>query len=233
MGGGYVLDFSDRTMGEFFRDDIGINIYAEKFNYGSGSKANRMRGFWFKAGDKIVAGSILRLIEYIESQILIDNLSRDDFPEERINAGKEIAEKLLGKKIKAVESKSRAVFKNGNINITLQKDVFDHVQKLLNSGHYFNAVEEAYKIVRQKLKDITNKEKAHEAFTEINLEKIFGHKPRNEAEKDFFEGVKFLHMSIQFLRNEKAHTPAKDIDKNLAIHYISLASLAYDLITRK
>ncbi|MFH0947371.1 MAG: TIGR02391 family protein, partial [Elusimicrobiota bacterium] len=54
-----------------------------------------------------------------------------------------------------------------------------------------------------------------------------------EGEKDFFEGVKFLHMSIQFLRNEKAHTPAQDLDKNLAIHYISLASLAYDLITRK
>jgi len=58
-------------------------------------------------------------------------------------------------------------------------------------------------------------------------------KAQNEAEKDFYEGVKFLHMSIQFLRNEKAHTPAKDLDKNLAIHYISLASLAYDLITRK
>ena len=39
-------------------------------------------------------------------------------------------------------------------------------------------------------------------------------------------------MAIQNLRNEKAHTPAKSIDKNLAIHYIVLASLAYDLIDR-
>ena len=39
-------------------------------------------------------------------------------------------------------------------------------------------------------------------------------------------------MAIQNLRNEKAHTPAKEIDKNLAIHYIALASLAYDLIAR-
>lgn len=37
-------------------------------------------------------------------------------------------------------------------------------------------------------------------------------------------------MAIQFLRNEKAHTPAKKLDNNLAIHYIALASLAYDLI---
>mgnify|MGYP001619194306 FL=1 len=49
MGGGYVLNFSDRTMGEFFRDDVGIDIYNKKYNYASGSKANRLRGFWLVA----------------------------------------------------------------------------------------------------------------------------------------------------------------------------------------
>src|SRR3989344_4721991 len=232
MGGGYVLNFSDRTMGEFFRDDIGLDIYNQKYNHASGSKANRLRGLWTKADDKIVGKSISKLIEYIENQILLDNLKQADFPANRMSAAKEIAAKLLVTKARE-ETKSQATFKNGNISITLQKEVFDHVQKLLNSGHYFNAVEEAYKIVREKLKDITGKEKAHEAFAELNQEKIFGRKPKNEAEKNFFEGLKFLHMSIQFLRNEKAHTPAQDLDKNLAIHYISLASLAYDLITRK
>lgn len=233
MGGGYVLNFSDRTMGEFFRDDVGINIYVEKYNYASGSKANRLRGLWLKADNKIVGKSILKLIEYIESQILIESLNKADFPAERIRAGKELAEKLLGKNIEAVESESKATFKKGNITITLQKDIFNHVQKLLNDGHYFNAVEEAYKIVRRKLKDITGKEKATDAFSSLNYERIFGHQAIDDVEKDFFDGVKFLHMSIQFLRNEKAHTPARDLDKNLAIHYISLASLAYDLITRK
>jgi len=233
MTGGYVLNFSDRTMGEFFRDDIGIDIYAKKYNYASGSKANRLRGFWLNADNTIVAKTILKLIEYIENQILLNNLKREDFPIDRINKSKEIAEKLLGGKIEKKENKSKATFKNGNINITLQKAIFDHVQKLLNDGHYFNAVEEAYKIVRKKLKDTTGKERATDAFSDSNYEKIFGHLPADEVEKDFFEGVKFLHMSIQFLRNEKAHTPALEIDKNLAIHYISLASLAYDLITRK
>ena len=232
MGGGYVLNFSDRTMGEFFRDDIGLDIYNQKYNYASGSKANRLRGLWTKADDKIVGKSISKLIEYIENQILLDNLKQADFPANRMSAAKEIAAKLLGTKARE-ETKSQATFKNGNISITLQKEVFDHVQKLLNSGHYFNAVEEAYKIVREKLKDITGKEKATDAFSNSNYEKIFGHQSQNDAEKDFFEGVKFLHMAIQFLRNEKAHTPARDLDKNLAIHYISLASLAYDLITRK
>lgn len=230
MGGGYVLNFSDRTIKVFFRDDVGVNIYSSKYDYGSGSKANRMRGFWINADDKLVGKSIRKLIDYIENQILIDSLNRSEFPKERIRAGLMIAERLQGKSV--TEAKPRATFKNGNINISLQKEIFDHVQKLLDDGHYFNAVEEAYKIVRQKLKSITGKERAHEAFAESNIKKIFGHSPQNESEKDFFDGVKFLHMSIQYLRNEKAHIPAQAMDKNLAIHYIVLASLAYDLISR-
>jgi len=233
MGGGYVLNFSDRTLGEFFRDDVGVDIYSKKYNYASGSKANRLRGFWLKADDKTVGKAINKLLEYIKSQILIENLQKTDFPEDRIRAAEEIVKKLSGKKTGKKENKSQATFKDGNINILLQKDIFDHVQKLLNDGHYFNAVEEAYKIVRKKLKDVSGKEKATDAFSSANYDRIFGRKPINDAERDFFEGVKFLHMAIQFLRNEKAHTPARDLDKNLAIHYIALASLAYDLINRK
>jgi uncharacterized protein (TIGR02391 family) len=127
---------------------------------------------------------------------------------------------------------TEANIQDNNINIVLKKEVFSHVKDLLNDKHYYNAVEESYKVVREKLREITGKEKAHEAFKKENYLKIFGHNAKNEAEKDFFEGVKFLHMAIQNLRNEKAHTPAGPIDKNLAIHYIVLASLAYDLINR-
>ncbi len=233
MEGGYVLNFDNRTMGEFFRDDLDINIYDKKYDYASGSKANRLRGFWLKEDDKTVGQSILKLIEYIESQITLENLERENFPVDRVEMSKQIAERLLGKKLDKEKNKSQATYKDGNINIKLQKDIFDHVQKLLNDGHYFNAVEEAYKIVRKKLKQITGKEKATDAFNKSNYRKIFGHLPVDDAKEDFFEGVKFLHMAIQFLRNEKAHTPASELDKNLAIHYIALASLAYDLITRK
>lgn len=232
MGGGFVLKFSDRTMAEFFDDDLSINIYDEKYNYASGSKANRMRGFWKVADNKTVGRSILKLIEYIEAQILIGELENNDFPRDRTNAGKNIGNKLLSKFTDKNEIKTEAEITDGNINIILQKDVFFHVQELLQNEHYFNAVEEAYKIARHKLKEITGKEKAHEAFNVKNYSTIFGHEAKDAVEANFFEGVKFLHMAIQKLRNEKAHTPAHKIDKNLAIHYIVLASLAYDLIDR-
>lgn len=43
---GYVLNFSNRTFAEFFLDSFGIDIYDTKYDYASGSKANRMRAFW-------------------------------------------------------------------------------------------------------------------------------------------------------------------------------------------
>jgi len=232
MGGGYVLDFSDRTISEFFDDELSIDIYDEKYNYASGSKANRMRGFWKEASNELVSESITKLIEYIDHKILLGSFKQDDFPENILNAAKSIASKLIDGNIQKDVSIEAEII-NEKISIILNKNVFSHVQGLLNDGHFFNAVEESYKIVRDKLKSITGKEKAHEAFSNSNYEIIFGREPFNEAEADFYEGVKFLHMAIQKLRNEKAHTPARKIDKNLAIHYIVLASLAYDLIDRE
>ena len=96
MNGGWALNFSDRTMGEFFRDNLKIDIYADKYNYGSGSKANRIRGFWMNAGDELVAKSIIELLDYIENQILIGSLERKDFPQNLLDKAREIAGNLSG-----------------------------------------------------------------------------------------------------------------------------------------
>src|SRR5436853_5986748 len=44
MGSGYLLNFSDRTFQEFVADSVGRDICDLRYNYASGSKANRMRG---------------------------------------------------------------------------------------------------------------------------------------------------------------------------------------------
>lgn len=43
MGGGYVLDFSNRTLAEFVAESTGRDIYDAQYAYASGSKANRLR----------------------------------------------------------------------------------------------------------------------------------------------------------------------------------------------
>lgn len=232
MKSGYVLDFSDRTIGDFFKDKLAVDFFDEKYNYSSGSKANRMRGFWKTASNQLVAASINKLVEYIEHKIILGEFKESEFPKMRIDAAKNVARSLSSKPVSLHQVLTKANIVNQKISITLNKDIFSHVQSLLNSGHYYNAVEEAYKIVRKILKSVTGKEKASEAFSRANYIIIFGHEATDDAESNFFEGVKFLHMAIQNLRNEKAHTPAQEMDKNLAIHYIVLASLAYDLIDR-
>ncbi len=61
MGGGYVLNFSNRTFAEFFLDSFGIDIYDAKYEYASGSKANRMRAFWDRESNYLV-GRVLDLL---------------------------------------------------------------------------------------------------------------------------------------------------------------------------
>lgn len=66
MKSGYVLNFSDRTFSEFVLDTTGRDIFDEKYNYASGSKANRLRAFWQKEDNATVGKLLTELITYSE-----------------------------------------------------------------------------------------------------------------------------------------------------------------------
>jgi hypothetical protein len=89
MGSGYVFDFSNRTFAEFVEDTVGRNIYDAKYSYGSGSKANRLRGFWSEEPNHLTARLVRELISYGEENGFLKN----DAPE-LIEACKKIAERL-------------------------------------------------------------------------------------------------------------------------------------------
>ena len=63
MSSGSVLDFSNRTFEEFFREVVGVQIYDSRFDLGSGSKANRMRAFWQVATDAQIRLLLASLID--------------------------------------------------------------------------------------------------------------------------------------------------------------------------
>lgn len=63
MSSGYVLNFSNRTFEEFMLDTVGIEIYDSKYDYGSGSKANRLRSFWNQEPNFIVAQVLEALVQ--------------------------------------------------------------------------------------------------------------------------------------------------------------------------
>jgi hypothetical protein len=54
MQEGYVLNFSDKTFGEFFKD-FDIDIHSEKYCNNGTSKAKKLRSFWEQEDDFLVA----------------------------------------------------------------------------------------------------------------------------------------------------------------------------------
>ena len=42
MHGGYVIDFSNRNIAEFFEDEFGIEFYDERYAFNGTSKARRL-----------------------------------------------------------------------------------------------------------------------------------------------------------------------------------------------
>jgi hypothetical protein len=67
MESGYVLDFSNRTFAAFVRDSTGRDIYDSHYDYGSGSKANRLRAFWQKEENDVVGKLMSDLLDYSDA----------------------------------------------------------------------------------------------------------------------------------------------------------------------
>lgn len=74
MSGGYVLDFSNRTFLEFVAEHTNLNIYDEKYNLVSGSKANRLREFWKQESNYLVGKLLKGFIEYRDARKLSGSL---------------------------------------------------------------------------------------------------------------------------------------------------------------
>jgi len=75
--GGYVLNFSDRTYSDFFREN-GINIDAQKYQVNGSSKMKRLRGFWEIESDLVVGKLLAALLEYasVVGQVTAEDQAR-------------------------------------------------------------------------------------------------------------------------------------------------------------
>jgi hypothetical protein len=66
MEGGYVLDFSDRTMAQFFAEELNIDIDHPRYRDDGSSKARRLRCFLRKEDNESVARALNALWGYRE-----------------------------------------------------------------------------------------------------------------------------------------------------------------------
>lgn len=134
--------------------------------------------------------------------------------------GEAIAQGASIEAIKAAQDFPRAL---------LHHAIIAKCEKLFWSGHYPQAVELSFKIVRDRLRQLTGYEKGSEAFGKGKLHVKGAIAPHVDA--DFNEGVKFLTMAIDMFRNEKMHTAEIGVDNSTkALQYLILGSLAMRLL---
>ena len=94
MEGGYVLDFSNRTFAEFFREELRVNIDHPRWAAQGGSKAKRLRYYLRQANPQTALDTLSALWEYREAS----SVTRD-YPEldDKVRAGfSRILERLGG-----------------------------------------------------------------------------------------------------------------------------------------
>lgn len=74
MGGGYVLNFSDRTFSDFMGSEVEIAIDDDKYKLNGTSKANRLRTF-FRLEDNYTVGKALKSLYDYKLQTLSDEIN--------------------------------------------------------------------------------------------------------------------------------------------------------------
>lgn len=112
MGNGYVLEFSNNTFAEFFRENVRINIYDDKYFLTGDSKAKRLRAFWEIEKDDLVGKVLSELLEVWKYE------NNDDTNNSRYIKCKKIVERLIGNEIEEPVNDNDFLRKDfGNISI--------------------------------------------------------------------------------------------------------------------
>lgn len=102
MSSGYVLHFTNQTFAEFFKDEVGVDIYDDAYAEGSGSNGKRLRAFLRKGQPVAVAKCLTALWEYRETTRLSDG-EAEAIPDCRKRLSK-IVERLGGSPLASYEA---------------------------------------------------------------------------------------------------------------------------------
>ena len=93
MGGGYVLDYTDATYGEFFNRHR-IDIHGQKYQTYGTSKAKKMRAFWESEPDAVVGTVLSEMLDSYEADCDLNNRQTESALLEKSRA---IVSRLCGK----------------------------------------------------------------------------------------------------------------------------------------
>ena len=93
MSSGYVLEYSNATFAELFRECVKVDIYNSKYAFNGDSKAKRLRAFWETQTDTLV-GKVLKELLDVWSY---ENPEPNSKEKNSYDKASKIVSRLLGK----------------------------------------------------------------------------------------------------------------------------------------
>ncbi len=115
MSSGYVLDFTNDTFAEIFRQTVKVDIYSTKYSFNGGSKAKRLRAFWEVESDPIIGKVLSELLEVYKYQ---SNIAKNSPEEANFITCQNITNRLIGKKFDEFDSEKEFLDKDfGSISL--------------------------------------------------------------------------------------------------------------------
>ena len=95
MQSGYVLDFSNNSFRDFVAESSGLDIYSERYENHSGSKANRLRKFFQVESNYVVGKLLLDLLSYRENLPNYSNPWKEKVSQGDVDFVRELANALI------------------------------------------------------------------------------------------------------------------------------------------
>ena len=149
MGGGYVLDYTDATYGEFF-SRYQIDIHCTKYQTYGTSKAKKMRAFWEKEPDALVGRVLSEMLDSYEANC---ELNGKEIDTPILKKARGIVGRLNGKpqETKPVETEAGFLDKEFDIPnirklpveqavVPIIESRLDEARKALAAGAYLSVV---------------------------------------------------------------------------------------------
>ena len=130
MASGYVMDFSDRTFAQFFKENAGINIYDDRYKYNGGSKAKLLRAFWEMDADADVGMALKALLDLWRYQ---NESGKNDRADKTYTECMKTVARLTGKTVAAEETEEEFLKKDFGAISVVGLDIDSTIAPILES----------------------------------------------------------------------------------------------------
>ena len=136
MSGGYVMNFKDRTFAEFFRQDVGVNIYDTRYSYNGTSKAKRLRAYWEIEEPENLGRALEKLLEVWR---YLNEPGKDERADRQFEDCTRTAARLLGRELK--QETESDFLKRDFGSISVEGLSLDHAMEKILAARVKEAVE--------------------------------------------------------------------------------------------